>query len=75
VSSQTVTVVIPWPNSTSVLALITIDPASVVPIEVTKITAARPSPVLRLRKVLFFFITELSSALGFNFSCNHSFAI
>ena len=57
---------IPWPNSTAPLVLTVIDPARVEPIVGTKITAARPSAILRLRFLPFFFTTSSSSEPRFN---------
>jgi len=57
---QAAAVAIPCPNSMESL-LTVIEPASVEPIVGTKITAARPSAILRLRVLLFFFVAGISS--------------
>ena len=65
-SPQAVACEIPWPNSTVPPVLIPIVPANVDPIVGIKITAARPSAILRLRVLLFFFTTGSSSEPRFN---------
>ena len=64
--SQEIVVVDPWPNSTLLPVPIVIVPARVDPIVGIKITAARPSAILRLRFLLFFFTTGSSSEPRFN---------
>ena len=64
--SQDVVAVKPWPNSTLFAVPIVMFPARVTPIVGIKITAARPSAILRLRFLLFFFITGSSSEPRFN---------
>ena len=64
--SQDVVAVKPWPNSTLFAVPIVMFPARVTPIVGIKITAARPSAILRLRFLLFFFTTGSSSEPRFN---------
>jgi hypothetical protein len=64
--SQEVVAVKPWPNSMLFAVPIVMLPARVDPIVGIKITAARPSAILRLRFLLFFFITGSSSEPRFN---------
>ena len=59
-SSHAAVAAAPWPNSTVQLPT-EIVPASVDPIVGIKITAARPSAILRLRVLFFFFFTGSSS--------------
>jgi hypothetical protein len=62
---QAVVATRPWPNSTPASLLIEIAPANTDPMVGIKITVARPSAILRLRVLLFFFTTGSSSEPGF----------